>query len=230
MGGIDPYTGAIVETMLFGEASSAGFALPVAIATYVFVSLSLYAIACRRGLRKPWLAWLPIGNLWLLGSISDQYQYLVKGRVNNRRKLLVGLAVATAALAVLFAYCTVQETVGAGAAALVTLLAFIALFGVIAGAVTVAVFEYICYFDLFRSCDPANGVLFLVLSIVFPGTLPFILFAIRKRDGGMPPRRQPVPQPVFTQTAAETVPVQPGTVEETQGGEINEQTIPMADA
>ena len=44
------------------------------IAAYVLTSLALYAIAERRGLKNAWMAWLPVLNLWILGSISDQYR------------------------------------------------------------------------------------------------------------------------------------------------------------
>ena len=49
-------------------------------------------------------------------------------------------------------------------------------------------------YDLYTSCSPQNNVLFLVLSIFFTVTEPFFLFFLRKKDGGMPPRRT-APQP-----------------------------------
>ena len=68
--------------------------MAVSVAVYVFQSLGMYTIAKRRGIRNPWLSWIPVGNMWILGSISDQYQYVVKGRVRKRRKLLLGLMIA----------------------------------------------------------------------------------------------------------------------------------------
>ena len=70
------------------------FVFAIGIASYVLSSLGLYTVAERRKLRHPWLAWIPIGNAWLLGSISDQYQYVAKGKVKNRRKILLALNVA----------------------------------------------------------------------------------------------------------------------------------------
>ena len=70
------------------------------ILAYILQALALYAIAKRRGIRKPWLAWVPFGNSWILGSLSDQYQYVTKLAVKNKRKTLLGLEIATAALAV----------------------------------------------------------------------------------------------------------------------------------
>ena len=55
--------------------------------------------------------------------------------------------------------------------------------------------------DLYRSMDPDNGTLFLVLSILFPVTEAFFLFFNRKKELGMPPRREkpPVEEPVWHQ-------------------------------
>ena len=58
----------------------------VTLAIYVFTALSLYTIAQRRGLHCPWLAWIPVANLWLMGSLSDQYRYLTLGQVKHKRR------------------------------------------------------------------------------------------------------------------------------------------------
>ena len=54
--------------------------LALSVVMYVLSSLGMYRIAQRRGIRNPWLSWIPVGNMWILGCISDQYQYLVKGK------------------------------------------------------------------------------------------------------------------------------------------------------
>ena len=56
---------------------------------YVLLSWGLYAIAKRRGVRKPWLAWVPIGNMWVLGCIADQYRLHARKQKTNRRKTLL---------------------------------------------------------------------------------------------------------------------------------------------
>ena len=67
------------------------------VASYILYSMGLYTIANRRGIHNGWLAWLPVGDAWILGSISDQYQYVVKGKIRNRRKVMLWLYVALAA-------------------------------------------------------------------------------------------------------------------------------------
>ncbi len=200
------------------------FAMAYSIAAYVLHSLGLYTIAQRRRIRKPWLAWIPLGNLWLLGSISDQYQYVAKGKVTGRRKIMLGLSIATAAIYFVWLFVTALSAVtGVGGVATVLLVLFglLALFAV---AITLAVFEYMCYYDLYRSCERTNGVLYLILSIIFSAIMPFLVFACRNKDDGMPRRKQPA-----AVIPAETVEPQ-GTKEETEGEPKDEQEIPVADA
>ena len=151
----------------------------VMVATYIFQALSFYTIAKRRGIRKPWLSWLPIGNMWILGSISDQYQYVTKGRVRNRRKILLVLTIA-------MLICPVFTGEG-----LLALLLMLPLLGI---CIAAFVIECMALYDLFRSCDPENGALYLALSIFISVLRPVFLFICRKKDLGMPPRRDAPPQ------------------------------------
>jgi hypothetical protein len=62
-----------------------------------------------------------------------------------------------------------------------------------------SILVYMAQFDLFRSAEPDNAVLYLVLSILIGGIVNAILvFICRNKDGGMPPRRvvEPVAAPV----------------------------------
>ena len=63
--------------------------LAISIVSYVLGSVGFYRIAKRRGIHHAWLAWVPVGNGWLLGSISDHYQYVAKHKVTKRRTVLL---------------------------------------------------------------------------------------------------------------------------------------------
>ena len=164
---------------------------------YVLQALGMYRIAERRGIHRPWLAWIPVANSWVLGSISDHYQYVTKHKQTKRRRIIpilevamivVYVAVFASMLAMAFSMdstTTVSNEIGILFA---MLFGFLILFGV---AVAAVVFAYLACFDLFRSCRPQNEVLFLVLGIVVPITLPFFIFACSKYDLGMPPKREP---------------------------------------
>ena len=56
--------------------------------------------------------------------------------------------------------------------------------------IAVAIIYYMALYDIYKSMDPANCVLFLVLSILFGVTQPFFLFFNRNKELGMPPRKQ----------------------------------------
>lgn len=180
------------------------------IAAYILTAIAIYTISRRRGLRKPWLAWVPVLNCWLLGSISDQYQYVVKGENKNKRKWLLSLNIVKA---VLISSVTVLGIVTAGGiifsindaemmrAINGPLMAILGLALPLAAAgIALCVIRYMALYDVYRSMDPSNAVLYLVLSILFSPTEPFFLFFNREKDQGMPPRKQ---RPVYEQPIPE---------------------------
>ena len=174
------------------------------IAAYVLTALALYTIAKRRGLNHPWLAWIPVASAWILGSLSDQYRYVVRGENKSKRKVLLTLNILTAVLStamIVSVFVAVGKAMfgvigGMGEEALLE-----AILGPLVGvvglclpmvgiAIAYVVVYYLALYDLYKSLDPSNCVLFLVLSIVFRVTEPFFLFFNRNKDQGMPPRRQ----------------------------------------
>ena len=174
------------------------------IAVYVLRSLGLYSIAKRRGINHPWMSWVPVLDLWVVGCISDQYQYVVNGKVRNKRKWLLGLSIAMAVLYIVFAVLigvAVFDAVGGMTGSMSDNQLIATLLGPVMGlvvgliplvgiAIAVMAIRYVAMYDLYTSCSPQNNVLFLVLSIFFSVTEPFFLFFIRGKDEGMPPRRQ----------------------------------------
>ncbi|MBP3672467.1 MAG: hypothetical protein J6J18_01405 [Oscillospiraceae bacterium] len=184
----------------------------LSVACYVLRSLGCYTIAKRRGIKKPWLSWIPVADTWLLGSISDQYQYVVKGRVKSKRKVMLVLSIIQAVLyvAVIVGYVVVivnmvtgfVGNVGEDELFMGILRPVMGILGIciplLGVAIALLVFRYMALYDLYRSCCPANDVLFLVLSIFFGVTEPFFIFFNRKKDDGMPPRK-PEPQAYIPQ-------------------------------
>lgn len=194
----------------------------VSVVMYILVSMGMYTIAKRRGIYHPWLAWIPVGNVWILGSISDQYQYSAKGRKTNRRKVLLGLQIALSVVAVIlmvavilfvvqlavipeyamfpglqgisYGYHDSYATVGESVS--VVMFALVILFvSVVLMVVSVVftVFAYISYYDLYMSCNPSNATVFLVLSIFFSFLSNIFVFVCRHKDEGMRPQYQQMP-------------------------------------
>ena len=182
---------------------SNSFSFLLGIAAYVLTALALYTIANRRGIKNAWLSWMPVINCWIIGSLSDQYRYVVKGQVKNKRKTLLILNIITWVISVAMIVLVVIMAVNVASAAIAGAaeeelmeVVFGPLFGILGlclplsgVAIATAVVHYMAMYDIYTSCTPQNNVLFLVLSILFNITEPFFLFLTRNKDEGMPPRK-----------------------------------------
>ena len=172
-------------------------------------AVGLYTIAKRRGVKSPWMAWVPVADQYLLGNISDQYRYVTKGQIKKKRRLLLALNIGMCVLCILSGVLALISMVGvfvgaaSNAGGLEAFLTFIlpgiasVLLGLSATVVAIAwaIFRSWALYDLFLSCDPNNAVLYLVLSIVggLMGSIilicyllePILILINQKKDGGM---------------------------------------------
>ena len=205
MFGVSPYhnntiymSDAIVSSVTGVVASVAVCALALGVVLYVFRAFSLYKIARRRGISNAWLAWVPVCGDWILGSVADQYQYVVKGRVRNRRLPLLLLStlqmclniVVTALGISTMTYVLRFVMTGAGYPDLGRLI-LLTLLSVAQAAGMIAYLVIRCFvlYDVYSSCTSRNNVLFLVLGLVFYFLEPVFFFVCRNKEEGMPPRR-----------------------------------------
>lgn len=210
----DPY---LMEELIFTLIPVLTSGIPsvlLGIASYVLTSMALYSLASRRGIGKAWLSWVPVLNVWIVGSLSDQYRYVVKGQCKSKRKILLILKlvsvifVLAALIAGGFLVADVIRTMMYGIRMEAVLSQILGPVLGIAGlvlpmfglAIASAVIYFMALYDVFQSMDPANGVMFLVLSILFPVTEPFFLFFNREKDKGMPPRKPEHSQPQWEET------------------------------
>ena len=158
---------------------------------YVFRSIGLYRLAKRRRLNHPWLAWVPVGCNWIAGGLSDQYQHRVNGRKHWNRLALLLLRVGTICFGTfqgLAGLCVATGLMTDPYSYLGLPLAFQVLCGFLAPVLGLAYFVIgiLASYDVYRSCDPSNGLLYTILGAVFRFLHPFFLFALRNRDDGMP--------------------------------------------
>lgn len=189
---------AIVVPMLLMMLSS----MMIPVALYVLTALGLYTMAKSRGISNPWLAWIPVAGLWIVGSLSDQYRYVTRGEVKYKRFILVALGVVAIVLgSVVGGLGTrVASVISKGMMNHVSAPMFSDIFvrtgtvfllwflPSVALAIVRKVVEYMALYDIYNSCDPENSALYLVFSILFGVTQPFFLFFNRKNEKGMPPR------------------------------------------
>ena len=192
----------MMEEVLENVVSASSVSTIVAVAAYVFSALGLYTIARRREIGKAWMAWVPVLNMWILGSISDQYRYVARGEVKNKRKVLLvvgilqfaaGIAAAVKLIVtVVLAFSGVAQGMDGMELLRLVLSGMVFYIPVLILGIVALVFRILALYDLFTSCDPANNVLYLILCLI-PGinriTQPLFLFLCRNLDGGMPPRR-----------------------------------------
>ena len=192
------YSGQILLNLLLNSFSSL-----LGIAVYVLSSLGFYTIAKRRGISRPWVAWIPVVRFWLVGCISDQYRYVVKGQDKSKRKSLLILSIINALLSVativmlvvLVVNCVqvlMYDFTGDAAirAMLVPGIVCLALSAVLFGvAIAFSVIYYMAMYDVYTSCNPEYNTLFLLLGIFFRVTEAFFVFFNKDKDKGMPPIR-----------------------------------------
>ena len=137
--------------------------LGIGIINYVLQSLAMYTIADRRRIPNAWLAWLPFGNVWILGSIVD-HQEGQRGVDRKWRRLLltlnlvysIGFVLAYVGVLVAAMILALTEGMSVGdedmfASMFGILVAFyIALILVLVVSTAAAALQYICIYKLYE--------------------------------------------------------------------------------
>lgn len=173
------------------------------LAGYVLNALALYTMAKSRGINHPWLAWVPYANVWIVGSLSDQYHYVVRREIKNRRTVLLTLEILTLLFSGVVRSLTVSLSRGVMQSMMFHSLnpyimtsTAVSIIGIVCGVASAAVGiflmvqKYLALYDIYTSCEPDNAVLYLVVSIIFGFLKPLFLFLCRTKEEGMPPRMQ----------------------------------------
>ena len=214
-------------------------AIPMAMSvlTYMLTSLAYYHMAQSRGIRHTWLSWVPVLQIWVLGSLADQYRYVVNGQVTYRRRILVTLRVIVSLVfSILIGMLLVSlgkavfYSAGAGGLTRLEELMIQSVFRIggmglilVPFYIGLLIVKYMALYDVYRSCEPQNAVLYLVLSIFISMTIPFFLFFNREKEGGMPPRK---PQPSEMPHEAGETPVSAPAEQQERTSEDSNQEAP----
>lgn len=159
------------------------------IISWVFTSVGMYTIAKHREIKHPWMAWVPYLNMWILGSISDQYRYVVKGKITRRRVALLVTAALSFAVSCLSSFTDAVLGFTEEAQMVSILVPFALVLVSLVVSLVYAVLYYMALYDLYKSSDPRHDALYLVLSILLGVVTPFLIFACRNKEGGMPARK-----------------------------------------
>lgn len=170
------------------------FAMAFAVVTYIFEAKALSTMARSRGIAHPGLAWVPIANYWVMGSIADDYDARV-GIDKKWRSRLLTLSIITLVVALVFtAAICVRAIILAesgmlddSAESILSFYAETSVFSLPMAALTTffSIWEYIVIFKIFRSCRGQRiGLIFFAISLVASVAFPFLLFACRNYIDG----------------------------------------------
>ena len=166
-------------------------ALALSIAQYVITSYSLYAIAKRRMIENPFLAFIPIVSYWITGSIADEYDGR-SGFNYKWRKILITFPIIMLAcfllffiaITVLFFYLGMSlETDEVPIVAIIMFMAsFIPYFFILLCAIVTEIINCICIYKIFESTVGSKAVKYLIISLLVPFGYPICL--LKSKDKG----------------------------------------------
>lgn len=122
----------------------------IGIVNYVLMSIGLMKMAQNEEIENPWLAWVPIGNFWIMGKLIKTIE-LGSNKWEQAELILV---IAAAGSIILGAIPVIGTIVS----------------------LAVAVLSILVMYKIYKMYAPDNAMLYLILSIVFAIIAPGIIF------------------------------------------------------
>ncbi len=146
--------------------------LAVAVAEYITVSLAVYTMGKNRGIKNPWLAWVPVANYWIVGKLVNEYDRK-NGIVRKWHKTLLSLilwmiGVTLVAYSAMFAAGAIYAFTGYSNILALTLPFYVLMISAMLLAVVFSVCVGICYYKLFEEAAPEKAVKYLILALLVP--------------------------------------------------------------
>lgn len=188
------------------------FALAVSFVMWLLQSIGIYKMAKTAGINNAWLAFIPIGCLYVLGKIAEvptenkkPLRYGLILPLLNVGLLVVYIALFFAAIVVGFTSELGGDLTGIYFENTLVMLIAIAELIVVPLAIVISVFTYIALYRIYKLFDPNNAVVYLVLSILINILQPIFLFVLRNKPlhgyafGQIPPVGTPGYNPAYGQ-------------------------------
>lgn len=186
--------------------------LLIGLALYLLESIGVYKMAKSAEIKNPWLAFIPVANGWVFGTLAEKYKK--KNGTKSARfgiilPVLEGIVLIEAIALTIFTVISIKEITGYALDAVNTssemapeqfmsLISVIILyFALMAVAIAYAVVFFIALWRVYSSFDKPNATLYIVLSVVFTISVPIILFIIRNRKPEFDPHNN---MPYFSGT------------------------------
>lgn len=122
----------------------------VSLVYYIFTSLGLYKMAKSSNLENPWLAWLPFGNTFIIGSIVKEIDFIGQHITN------LGIIYLLSPFIVAIASCILS---------LIPILGWIASFAL---NILFLVFYVSVLYRMFKCFVGENATLYTILTLIIP--------------------------------------------------------------
>lgn len=184
----------------------------IGIAIYLLESISVYKMAKSAEIKNPWLAFIPVANDWVFGTLAEKYKK--KNGTKSARfgiilPVLEGIVLIETIALTIFTVISIKEITGYALDAVNTstemvpeqfmslIPVIILYFALMAVAIAYAVVFFIALWRVYYSFDKSNATLYIVLSIIFTISVPIILFIIRNRKPEFDPHNN---MPYFSGT------------------------------
>lgn len=168
----------------------------IGIAIYLLESISVYKMAKSAEIKNPWLAFIPVANDWVFGTLAEKYKK--KNGTKSARfgiilPVLEGIVLIETIALTIFTVISIKEITGYALDAVNTssemapeqfmslIPVIILYFALMAVAIAYAVVFFIALWRVYYSFDKSNATLYIVLSVIFTISVPIILFIIRNR-------------------------------------------------
>lgn len=186
--------------------------LLIGLALYLLESIGVYKMAKSAEIKNPWLAFIPVANDWVFGTLAEKYKK--KNGTKSARfgiilPVLEGIVLIEAIALTIFTVISIKEITGYALDAVNTstemvpeqfmslIPVIILYFALMAVAIAYAVVFFIALWRVYYSFDKSNATLYIVLSIIFTISVPIILFIIRNRKPEFDPHNN---MPYFSGT------------------------------
>ncbi len=149
----------------------------ISIAFYVFNSLMLYKLAQKRGVENAWLAWIPYGNMWILGKISGPIMLFGKWKIEKPELILLLTPIALIVIGWIFGMFSIIPFIGLLFVVIATIISWI-------GDIAYAIFRALALYRIYSAYVSKKTTLtYSILDIFFFSvTTPFFFASILKKD------------------------------------------------
>ena len=170
--------------------------ISIGIVIYLLEAIGVYKMAKSAEIKNPWLAFIPVANDWVFGTLAEKYKK--KNGTKSARfgiilPVLEGIVLIEAIALTIFTVISIKEITGYALDAVNTsaemapeqfmslIPVIILYFALMAVAFAYAVVFFIALWRVYSSFDKSNATLYIVLSVIFTISVPIILFIIRNR-------------------------------------------------